>query len=405
MTDVESRVDTSRVTGMPAPLAGWAVFVATMVIWVTAVVVAAPRTTNPLDPEDVLWASSFLVLAALGRFVVARRRRDVFGWLLLVGPLAIGIGVLGADYAGRVLEGADWPGAVWFALVGNVGFALGAGAIALAMYRFPDGRPVSRGWQVAELVTVVGATVAAIGALTTPVIVDEAGILVNPLIGDRFATTAAAFKRVSVLLLVGGLLSLGSIVARYRRGGTQVRAQLRWVLYPVVLGFAVASVFAAVELLTETELGDGAGIVTTLILTLGVPLGIVAAITRARLYEIDRIVSRTVVYGLVTAVLVGLYGLVAVVPAALFKLESDLLVAGATLVAAAAFGPMRRRVQEAVDRHFNRSRYDAGLVVERFGARLRDQVDLADVAADLRGAVADTVQPSHVSLWLREERR
>jgi hypothetical protein len=158
---------------------------------------------------------------------------------------------------------------------------------------------------------------------------------------------------------------------------------------------------AVVFALTPWQPTDGWGIAATVIFTLGVPLGVVAAITRARLYEIDRIISRTVIYGLVTAVLVGVYALVAVVPAALFDLQSDLLVAGATLMAAAAFGPVRRQVQRLVDLRFNRTRYDAAQVADAFAARLRNEVDLTDLTDDLRNVVATTVQPKTVSLWLR----
>lgn len=111
-------------------------------------------------------------------------------------------------------------------------------------------------------------------------------------------------------------------------------------------------------------------------------------------------ISRTVSYPLVSAVLVGVYVIVAIVPSAVFALESDLLVAAATLVAAGAFVPVRRRVQAAVDQRFNRARYDAARVVERFGERLRDDLDLDGLRADLRDVVAVTVQPTHVSLWV-----
>ena len=390
--------------GAQRTVVAWVVFSTIVVVWLAAVAVALPRTSNPLDPGDVLWASSFLVLAALGRFVVSRRPGDVFGWLLLAGPLALGVGVLGGDYAGRTQEGAGWPGGAWFALIGRVAFALGTGAIALALYRFPDGRPVSRTWRGAEFVTVVGTAAAAVSALTVPVVADEPGVLVNPLVGGRLAATSAWLDRASVLLLVGGIASLVSIVARYRRGGPEVRAQLRWVLYPVAVAFVMASLFALAELLTGWEPTEATGIATTIVLTLGVPLGIIAAITRARLYDIDRIISRTATYAIVTTVLVGVYGALTVVPAALLGLESDLLVAAATLLAAALFLPVRSRVQAVVDRRFDRARYDAARVVDGFGTRMRHEVDADAVVDELRSTVAAAVRPSWTSVWLHRER-
>jgi len=390
--------------GAQRTVVAWVVFSTIVVVWLAAVAVALPRTSNPLDPGDVLWASSFLVLAALGRFVVSRRPGDVFGWLLLAGPLALGVGVLGGDYAGRTQEGAGWPGGAWFALIGRVAFALGTGAIALALYRFPDGRPVSRTWRGAEFVTVVGTAAAAVSALTVPVVADEPGVLVNPLVGGRLAATSAWLDRASVLLLVGGIASLVSIVARYRHGGPEVRAQLRWVLYPVAVAFVMASLFALAELLTGWEPTEATGIATTIVLTLGVPLGIIAAITRARLYDIDRIISRTATYAIVTTVLVGVYGALTVVPAALLGLESDLLVAAATLLAAALFLPVRSRVQAVVDRRFDRARYDAARVVDGFGTRMRHEVDADAVVDELRSTVAAAVRPSWTSVWLHRER-
>lgn len=133
----------------------------------------------------------------------------------------------------------------------------------------------------------------------------------------------------------------------------------------------------------------------------GLPVSIAVAVLRYRLYEIDKLISRTVTYALVTAALVVVYALVAVLPSTVLAFESDLLVAAATLVVAAAFVPMRRRVQAMVDHRFNRSSYDATHVVERFGVRLRDQVSLDTLCADMVAVVDATVQPHHRSVWLR----
>jgi hypothetical protein len=131
---------------------------------------------------------------------------------------------------------------------------------------------------------------------------------------------------------------------------------------------------------------------------------VAVAVLRYRLYEIDQIISRTATYAVVSAVLVTVYAAVAVVPSAVFDLDSDLLVAAATLAAAAVFVPVRRRVQALVDRRFNRARYDAQQVVDRFGSRLRADVDMAHLADDLRRVVGATVQPAHVTLWLAGDR-
>ncbi len=138
---------------------------------------------------------------------------------------------------------------------------------------------------------------------------------------------------------------------------------------------------------------------------LGVAVSITLAILRYRLYEIDRIISRAATYAVVTAVLVGVYVLVAVLPSAVFDLKSDLLVAAATLAAAALFVPVRRRVQAVVDRRFNRARYDAQRVIERFGSRMRDELVLDGLTRDLHAVVAATVRPSRAWVWLRAGER
>jgi hypothetical protein len=137
-----------------------------------------------------------------------------------------------------------------------------------------------------------------------------------------------------------------------------------------------------------------------------VPVAVGVAVLRYRLFEIDRIISRTVSYALVTLVLVGIYAGLVLLPVSLSGGEEtpDVVVAGATLVAAAVFRPLRSRVQRFVDRRFNRARYDAGRIVEDFGARLRDELDLAQLGDAVQGVVATTMQPSHVSMWLSTQR-
>jgi hypothetical protein len=199
------------------------------------------------------------------------------------------------------------------------------------------------------------------------------------------------------LVLVSVLVGAGSLVGRFRRARGVERQQLRWL--------ALAAVQAAGLLLVGLVAGYlGQDAVVLASLTLGVallPLATGAAILRYRLYDLDRIVSRAVAYGLLTVLLGGGYALVVLGLGQLLGRDSSLAVAAATLAVAAVFQPARRRVQELVERRFNRRRYDAARTIGAFSARLRDQVDLDDLRGELLTVVEQTMQPTRASLWLR----
>jgi hypothetical protein len=192
-------------------------------------------------------------------------------------------------------------------------------------------------------------------------------------------------------------VAAGSLVVRFRRAHGVERQQLRW----VALGAALM-VLAVPVVLVPVALGipivvDWVAVVWLVVL----PVAVGAAVLRYRLYDLDRIISRTLAYGLLTLLLGGGYAVVVLGLGQLLERDSPLVVAGATLAVAAVFQPARRRVQAVVDRRFNRRRHDATRVIEGFGARLRDQVDLATLTAELLAVVDQTMQPTQASLWLR----
>ncbi len=331
------------------------------VVWIVALVtvmsgvqvLAAGVVVGLLDAAGVRGSPQALAPAALDTTTAIISWFNAWSWVLIVVPAAT---FLPLHFPNGHLPGPQWRVVAWLSL----------GALVL----------VTLGMMAAAWPT---STVPVADAMAAPSGIASAALFGYP------------------LLLVAAAASVSSMVHRARRASGPQRQQIRWA------GFG-AGVFALVT--GFSYLFDPSGEVFKVVVIPGLAAllgGLAIAILRYRLYEIDRIVSRTVTYGLVTAVLVGVYALVAVVPAALFDLQSDLLVAGATLVAAAAFGPVRRRVQAVVDRRFNRTRYDAEQVADRFGARLRDEVDLDGLTTDLREVVAATVQPVHVSLWLRKD--
>jgi hypothetical protein len=215
-------------------------------------------------------------------------------------------------------------------------------------------------------------------------------VLTGPLLVAR----GVAFVVAGLAIPVGAW----SLVVRFRRGRGVERQQLRWLAVaavPVAVA-AVAALAAPALAGNEVALEEVPGVCLAVL-----PLAIGAAILRYRLYDLDRIISRTVTYGLLTVLLGGGYAVVVLGLGQLLGRDSSLVVAGATLAVAGVFQPARRRIQAVVDRRFNRRRYDAAMTIEGFSARLRDEVDLGTLTGELLAVVEQTMQPTQVSLWLR----
>jgi hypothetical protein len=216
-----------------------------------------------------------------------------------------------------------------------------------------------------------------------------------------------AYQAAFAVIIVAFVGAAGSLVGRFRRARGVERQQLRWLVLAAALAAAVVVVTAlALALGLVGDSGDDLllGWVSAVVLGL-MPLATGAAILRYRLYDLDRIVSRTLAYGLLTLLLGGGYGVVVLGLGQLLGRGSSLVVAGATLAVAAVFQPARRRVQRVVDRRFNRRRYDAARTIQVFSARLREQVDLDALTAELVVVADQTMQPTQVSVWLRPRAR
>lgn len=206
------------------------------------------------------------------------------------------------------------------------------------------------------------------------------------------------------LLLVAILGGVGALVSRFRRCEGQERQQVRWLLSAVAFAATVFVVLAPVAVVVDTPAASDAVLMGITTAMLALPLSVAVAILRYRLYDLDRIISRTVSWAVLSGVLAAVYVLAVSLLSDLLPVEGDVAVAASTLVVAALFNPLRRVVQTRVDRRFNRSRYDAAEVAEVFARRLRDAVDLDDLATDLQGVIAATVQPTHLSVWLHTDR-
>jgi MFS family permease len=343
---------------------------------------------------------AFLAYTAVGSLIVSRRFGNRAGWIFLAVGLIFELGLLAQTYAvyALVYVSDPLPGGAWAGLLADLlpVAAFGCGTLLLLWY--PTGRPLSRRWSPVAWLSVAAALVVALDEAFAPGTLSSVSGAAKP-VEIRSALTASGGWAWPGFLLAG-LLAIVSVVIRYRRADALERQQLRWFL-------------AAVPIFVTTIFWVPGSDVPAALVALGLaslPVAAGIAIFRYRLYDLDLVLKRTLVYAVLTAGLAGLYfGIVLALQEVFssFTSGSDLAVAISTLAVAGLFGPARRRVQRAVDRRFNRRHYDAQRTLEAFAARLRDEIDLRALQGELGTIVEDTMQPSHVSLWLRpsEERR
>ena len=385
---------------MTAPRLAWGLFG----LWVALALVAGYYATRSDDPFEGLFMLGLTVFAIVGAVVASRQPRNPIGWILeavvifsAVTSVLIGYTATADDPAGVAVWLDDWIADVWIGLV----------AVGIPLL-FPDGRLPSPRWRVPASLAAGLFAVGILGrALGDRELETEApGTWPNPYAlpgaaGDVFAGIAS----VSVLVYgVPALIGVAGLVVRMRGSHGVERQQLKWFAYVGVL-LLTALVVSAISLATHSL--DVLGVVGwssfLALSTFGLPLAIGIAILRHRLYDIDVVINRTLVYGGLTATLGATYlGLVLLL--GLTVGESDLAIALSTLAVAALFRPARARIQQAVDRRFYRRRYDAARTLEAFGGRLRDELDLDALQRELVKVVGDTVQPARASLWLRSER-
>jgi hypothetical protein len=273
-------------------------------------------------------------------------------------------------------------------------------AVILPLLLLPDGRLRSRRWRLVAVASVVGTTMQVVGWALSP---DPLTQTLRP-IAKPFALGGVAGTVATVVSWIGWAVLFACIpaaavcvVLRFRAARGVERQQLRWVSAGATVAVAGPAVLVPLEALVFRSTPNAFAIP----LLLSGPLAIAVAVLRYRLWDLDRLISRTVTYGVVTSLLVIPYLLILPVATRLAGGSGSLAVAAATLAAAAGFQPLRRRVQDLVDRRFDRRRYDAARTVDAFAARLRDQLDLDALEAELLSVVDQTVQPTQAWLWLR----
>ena len=366
----------------------------------------------------VVFAAIVLSFSTVGALIATRQPQNPIGWIMIVAGFGLAATFLSGNYVEISLAQPPGrlPGTQWVAWFAQWVWVLGFGpALTLLLLLFPNGRLPSRRWRpVGWLAVAAMATLGLRMAFTPGPFVDYPKVR-NPvgltLLEGSFLAGEVGSILAYLSLVASTVLSASSMVVRFRQAVGEERQQIKWFALAAgfaALGWVVNSLAYANDEGTESLLL----VATSLLLLslLGIPLAVGIAILKYRLYEIDLIINRTLVYGSLTGTLALVYfgGLTAT--QALFRNITgqeelpQLVIVASTLVIAALLNQLRRRLQSFIDRRFYRRKYDAAKTLEAFSTKLRDETDLDALSDDLVGVVRETMQPAHVSLWLRPDR-
>ena len=367
------------------PRLAWALLGLTVVLLASSLVIAF--TGGEAWNQKFATIPVMIAFAVVGALVAARTGNRL-GWLFLAAGTVGAVSLAVEAYAARVpadqLPGAAWAGWIFTVVLGMVGTLF-----FLVPLLFPDGRPPSRRWWPVVWVAIIDGLVQMV-----TVAVSDANFTNNfPKLRDPVTVVAPLGRAYNQALAVGLLVLLAggaSMIVRFRRSGQEERLQLKWFMY--------ASAIAVVVIFVASELSNNPLLEWEIVFPL-IPVAVGIAILKYRLYDIDRLISRTLGYAIVTGLLIGLYAGLVLLATQVLSIKSPVAVAASTLAAAALFSPLRRRVQHVVDRRFNRVRYDADQTVAAFAARLQEGAALDAVRSDLLAVVNTAVEPAHLSVW------
>lgn len=352
--------------------------------------------------------AGFFAFPAVGSLIVSRRPSNTIGWIFCAIGLGTATTAFSAGYVTHALTThADTQLATGIVdALGNGIWSLNIGLGTLLLLLFPDGKPLSRWWRVIVEFAIAVIATAALADLTRPGPLETGGRVVNPLGITSLHSVVDAVDLVAHLILPPlVVLAIASVIVRYRRATGIQRQQIKW------FAFGAASM-AAIICVTTIAFSDQNSVPSTIGFSVAfalLPIGAGTGVLRYRLYDIDILINRTLVYGSLTAVLAAVYfgcvvGLqhLAAVLAGRQTSDNPLIIVVSTLLIAALFQPLRRRIQRGIDHRFYRRKYDATKTLERFAMALRSETDLAELTAHVVATVEETMQPSQAWLWLRE---
>ena len=396
-------------------------FVGSAALWVLAHSTHVPRSLDAdLTTGSLLGQALFLVFPLVGALIASRRPQNPIGWLCLVdGLLWTTTNML--DY--HSLYGMASPGSVPFPVgLAGVNHWLWVPTVGLlgtyVFLLFPDGRPPSRRWRPLAWLSGVVIASGSLGLMLSPGPLDMPRGIRNPFGLEAAPWVAVAAYAILPLLPLCMLASALSLVMRYRRSRGDVRQQIKWIAFAASLVALTYLIAIVASFIHPSEIWFAAGLplwldlieYAALLSITSVPIAIGFAVLKYRLYDIDLIINRTLVYGSLTGALALVYFGGVTVTQALFRNITgqeqlpQLVIVVSTLLIAALFTALRRRIQSFIDRRFYRAKYDARKILEAFSVRLRDETDLEALNEDLVEVVRETMQPAHVSLWLRPEK-
>jgi len=396
-----------------APWLAWSLMVVSVVLVVGGIALAQmARSSAPerlyYGPVDaVFFLATVLTFSVVGAMIASRQPRNAIGWIFCGVGLVMGINSLAGGYAEYRLSGGSAPGslaetAAWFASWSWTILVYAPTSFLLLL--FPDGRLPSPRWRPVAWCAALGLIGFLAGAALQTGPLGDFPRIVNPYGVDSLILEVVAVTG-AILAAASMVASAVSLIVRMRRAGRAQRQQIKWLAYggAIVVGTVFASVVISIW-------SANVGIAVVSVGLLGVPIFTGVAIARYRLYDIDIVINRTLVYGALTAALVAVYFGGVVTLQILFRAltgqeqQPQLAIVVTTLAIAALFDPLRRRIQSFIDRRFYRRKYDARKTLEAFSVKLRDETDLEALSGDLEGVVRETMQPAYVSLWLRPDK-
>jgi hypothetical protein len=406
----------SEVGGMSRRTAtwlAWSLCALSLALTALSLLLLAFNRSDPNTHIYEYWQVDTLVpvsFSIIGAIVASRLPANPLGWLFCAAACVAAVDHFSAEYALYALlaQPTSLPAGEALAWLASWAWILYCGCIALSLLLFPNGRPPSRRWRWLAWLSVFLTIAGAVWVAFSPGVIGNLGSIRNPL---GIEGLPSGFKPVqTIMLALLFVAALSTLVVRLRRARGIERQQIKWPAFTVV-------VVAGSSFLSDTAISEAiglrwlewAGYVIFIPALIGFPISIGIAIVRYRLYEIDLIINRTLVYGALSATLALIYfGGVATTQAIFRALtgqqeQPQLAIVISTLLIAALFNPLRRRIQRFIDRRFYRRKYDARKTLEAFSAKLRDETDLDALSDDLVGVVKETMQPSRISLWQRPD--
>jgi hypothetical protein len=400
----------SALSSRTASWLAWSLCVLSLVLTGLGLLFHILNLSDPSVPTFPYWVECTVMgvgASIVGAIIASRRTHNPIGWLLCASGLVFGVVMFAAEYAIYALLVAPGTLPAGEALVHvNPLWVLGFNIIVLMLILFPTGQLPRSRWRWVVYLYLAIACVEVVAMFFLPGPLEANDLIENPL---GIEGLPIGRKPVQALIFTVGFVASASLILRLRRGSWVERQQIKWLAYAA----AVATGGSVLAYTLPEALGApwvaSAGYVLVVLGVIGVPISIGIAILRYRLYEIDTLINRTLVYGALTVLLAIVYFGGVTATQGIFRAltgqqqQPQLALVVSTLVIAALFNPLRRRVQAFVDRRFYRSKYDAAKTLEAFSAKLRDETDLDALSDDLVGVVHETMQPTHVSLWLHPE--